>query len=179
MMMVQDQTMGFRRGNYLRPVNTLKHVVDIQGGLVIGANTANTLVFGVDNPTATALPTEVTTGSHVKSIFLNVQVAATSGAALANVYMYVIGNPGGVLTTAQLPVANAVGTSNQRKQIFHQEMLMVEKINPGISRTLFKGVIKLPRKFNRIGANDVIHIVLLAPGVTMDFCVQCIYKEIR
>ncbi len=164
---------------YLRPVNTLKHVVDIQGGLVIDTQAVNTIVFGVDNPTAAATPQEVTTGSHVKSLFLNIQVSARTAGALANVYFFIIGNPGGAIATTAFPDGNVVGNSNLRKLIFHQEMIMVERQIDGIPRTLFKGVIKIPRKFNRIGANDVIHIALFSPGVTMDFCIQCIYKEIR
>ncbi len=168
-----------RQRNYLRPVNTLKHVVDIQGGLVAGTQSANLLVQGKDAPLTTVSPEQVHIGSHVKSFFLNVQVAASGTAALSNVYMIIYGNPGGVISDASYPNGNVVGTSNLRKQVFHQEMLMTEKNTTAIPRTLFRGVIKVPRKFARIGANDRISLALFAPGVTYDFCFQSIYKEIR
>ncbi len=162
---------------YLRPVNTQKHIVDSQGGLVAATQSDTTLVFGVDNPTFAASPEQCTIGSHVKAIFLNIQVAASSTAALANVYMYVYGNPGNNVPT--IPNGNVVGTSDFRKMVFHQEMIMGEKNTTGIPRTLFKGVLKIPRKFNRIGAEDKIAVQLFSPGITWDFCIQCVYKEIR
>ncbi len=163
--------------NYLHPVNTIKHIVDLQGGLVLDVQQVFTLVKGVDNPALSANPEQVVVGSHVRSIFLNIQVAALTAAALANVYMIISGNPGNAIGSQ--PDANVTGTSDFKKQIFHTEMLMVQKVAPGIPRTLFKGVLKIPRKFGRIGQDDTIQVQLFAPGVNMDFCIQCIYKEIR
>ncbi len=159
----------------LRPVNSKKHIIDQQGGLVIDTVSVIELAEGVDSPSL-ATVNECAVGSTINSIFLNVQVAATSAAALANVYMLVYKNPSNGLT---YPKGNAVGSSDVKKTIFHQEMLMVEKINPGIPRTLFKGVLKLPRHMRRMGQDDSLIVQLYTPGVTMDFCVQCIYKEFR
>ncbi len=164
---------------YLRPVNTLKHVVDKQGGIVAGTKQDETLVFGVDNPAHGADVEQCTIGSAVKSIFLNVQVEATTSQALPNVYMIVYGNPGNNIPDSAIPNGNEVGISDFRKQIFHQEMVMVEKRDDGIPRTLFKGVLKIPRKFQRIGATDKIGVNLFTPGVNFNYCIQCIYKEIR
>ncbi len=167
------------RRMYLRPVNTLKHIVDNQGGLVVDTQAIVPLVFGADNPGTGSNPEQVTIGSHVKSIFLNVQVAATSTASIANVYMIVYGNPGNNIPAADIPDGNKTGISDFKKQIFHTEMIMTEKNTTAIPRTLFKGVLKIPRKFNRISAADRIDISLYAPGVTYDYCLTCIYKEIR
>ncbi len=169
--------MVFRRRNYLRPVNTIKHIYDEQGGLVAGTQVVSTLVKGVDNPVLASNPNQVVVGSHVRSIFLNIQVAATGTAALANVYMIISGNPGNAIGAQ--PNANVTGTSDFKKQIFHTEMIMGEKNTTGIPRTLFKGVLKLPRKFGRIGHDDTIQVQLFSPGITWDYCIQCIYKEIR
>ncbi len=166
-----------RSRNYLRPVNTLKHIVDRQGGLVLDVIQEEIIIHGKDNPVHTTNAQEVTSGSHVKSFFLNIQVAASSTAALANVYMYIYGNPGGNL--GNWPKGNVVGVSDRRKNVFHQEMIMTEKNTTAFPRTLFRGVIKIPRKFARIGLEDEIAIQLYAPGVNYDYCIQCIYKEIR
>ncbi len=122
---------------------------------------------------------EVGTASTINSIFLNVQVAASGSGALANVYMYVWKNPGSNIAAAQVPNGNVVGTSDLKKLVFHQEMIMTEKNTTAISRTLFKGVLKLPRHMRRMGYNDELRIELFSPGVTFDFCIQCIYKEYR
>ncbi len=168
-----------RRRNYLRPVNTLKHVIDNQGGLIGGTQAFVDIVTGKDNPVFASNPEACSIGSHVRSIFLNIQVAATGTASLANVYFYIYGNPGGNIGTGQVPNGNVVGTSEFRKMVFHQEMMMTEKNTTAFPRTLFRGVIKIPRKFNRIGADDKITIALFSPGVNYDYCFQCIYKEIR
>ncbi len=160
---------------YLHPVNSKKHVIDNQGGLVAGTQAIVELVEGVDAPVL-ASTEQVAVGSYVRSMFLNVQVAATGTAALSNVYMIVYKNPSNGLTP---PNANAVGASDVKKIVFHQEMIMTEKNTTAIPRTLFKGVLKLPRHMQRMGQDDSVLIALLAPGVNYDYCIQCIYKEIR
>ncbi len=162
----------------LRPVNSIKHVVDIQGGLVAGTQAENALVSAVDAPVL-ANKDEVITGSRINSIFLNVQAYATSTAALANLYMFIWKNPGANIAVAQVPNANQVGASDMKKLVIHQEMNMYEKNTTGIPRTLFKGVIKLPKHMRRFGIKDELKIALFSPGVTFDFCVQTIYKEYR
>ncbi len=161
---------------YLRPINSLKHVVDIQGGLTVGTQANNLLVDTVDTPVSTDSNTaQVRTGAVVKSIFLNVQIYATSTAALANAYMVVMKSPGNNVAT---PDANSVGQLDTRKLVFHQEMVMMEKNTTGLPRTMFKGVLKIPRHMQRMGVDDAVNIGLKTPGVTADFCIQCIYKEL-
>ncbi len=172
---MMGQVTRMTRFTRLRPVNSLKHVVDKQGGLTIDANTEEILVIAVDDPASTSV-SQVTTAATVSSIFLNVQVAATSTASIANVYMYVIKEPGGNLTLVK---GNAVGASDIKKFVLHQEMIMTEKNTTAIPRTLFKGVLKIPPRLRRFGTNDKLVLVLYAPGTTYDYCVQCIYKEFR
>ncbi len=167
--------MKMARFRNLHPVNSVKHIRDKQGGLTVGAQVVELLAAAVDAPTA-ANTTGVENGSTINGIFLNVQVAATSSAALANVYMAVVKNPGGNLTFAN---ANALGSSNERKFVIHQEMTMTEKNTTAIPRTLFKGVLKLPGSYRRFGILDRLEILLFSPGVTYDYCIQCIYKSIK
>ncbi len=168
--------MARRFNRYLHPVNTKKHVIDQQGGLVVATQQSIGLVKGVDAPTL-GVTNSCAVGSTVKSIFLNVQVYATSTAALANCYLIVYKNPGNNIAT--FPNANVTGSSDTKKLIFHTEMVMLEKNTTGLPRNLFKGVLRIPRHMQRVGQDDVIAIQLFSPGVTVDFCVECIYKEIR
>ena len=174
MMMVVWNKMA-RFSNRLRPVQSLKHIKDIQGGLVLAVITQNNLIIAKDAPVL-GNTADVQTGATVNSIFLNVQVSATSTAALANVYMAVYKNPGGNLATID---PASVGANDNKRFVIHQEMSMTEKNTTAIPRTLFKGVIRIPRGYKRFGYNDNLVIVLKSPGVNMDFCVQCIYKEYR
>ncbi len=166
----------FRRNRMaLRPIHSIKHVVDIQGGLVAGTQVNNNLINSVDAPVL-ANTQNVETGARVNSIYLKVEVYATGTAALANCYLIIVKNPGGSI--ASIP-ANSVGSNDNKRFVIHQEMIMSEKNTTAMPRTLFQGVILIPKGYRRFGINDLLQIGLFAPGVNFDFCVQCIYKEYR
>ncbi len=167
-----------RQSNYLRPINTMKHVVDAQRGVGLGVRDIVLLIDGTPNPVLANVE-DCEPGSHVKSFFLNVQVAASSTAALANIYFIAYKNPGNNVTVAGIPDANAVGSSDFKRNVFHQEMIMTEKNTTAIARTMFRGVIRIPRHMQRIGQDDTINLQFFSPGVNFDVCTQCIYKEIR
>ncbi len=163
------------RRNYLKPVRSIKHIVDIQSGLTAGTTETQDLVSAIDAPTAANVDT-VEIGSVVNAIYLNVQVYATTEAALANVYLAVFKNPGGNLTSF---TPNTLGANDNKKYVIHQEMRMLGGSTTEIPISLFTGVIKVPKNYRRMGTNDILQISVLAPGVNIDYCVQCIYKEIR
>ncbi len=173
---MERMTMSFRRQRNIRPVNSIKHVVDLQGAIPVNTKVTNDLMLAVQDPDPTVAK-EINNGCAINSIFLNVQSYVTSTAALANIYMYVWKNPGSNIAIAQVPDGNKVGTSDLRKLVIHQEMNMGEKNTTAIPRTLFKGVIKIPRHMRRFGITDVLRIEMFSPGVTHDFCIQCIFKE--
>lgn len=165
----------FRRGNALRPVNRIKHVVDKQAGVSLGTNNTTFLADAKDAPVL-GNPAEVQTGCTINGIFLVVEVYARTASALANVYMTVVKNPGGNIT---LPTPNTVGTSDDKRYVIHQEMVMLNRQIDGNPRTLFKGVIVLPRGYRRFGPGDQLTLQIRPPGVDIDLCIQCHYKEFR
>ncbi len=164
-----------RRGPSLRPVNRIKHVIDSQFGLTAGTGTNVNLIQSNDNPVL-ANNQEVLTGSTVNGIYLKVEANATSSAALANLYMFVAKNPGNNLT---LPEANVVGVSDNKKYVIHQEMIMFQQVTNSNPRTLFNGVIVIPRGYRRNGPEDRLQLRVFTPGVSVNVCVQCHYKEFR
>ncbi len=168
----------FRRNNRMRPINSLKHVFDKQGGITLNTRQVEILAVAVENPVTTN-PVDVTVGSRISSIYLNVQVVATTQAALPNAYFIIYKNPGANILAAAIPEANAVGASDFRKQVFHQEMRMMSDSNESIPITMFNGVLKIPQRFSRMGVNDQLVIQFIAPGVDIEYCIQCIYKEFR
>ncbi len=159
----------------IRPVHRIKHVVDKQGGVVLNTNDATDLIIGADNPVL-ADANEVESGSKVNGIYLRVEVYATTAAALANVYMLVMKNPGGSLLAIQ---PNIVGINDNKRFVIHQEMVMLEQSVNGNPRTLFNGVIVIPRGYRRFAVNDLLRLFVFAPGVNISLCVQCHYKEFR
>ncbi len=175
--------MVFRgRMNRLRPVNSLKHTIDSQVSIPPGTATDVVIVSGTDNASSVTA-NQVDIGANISSIFLNVQVVNTTDATglINNAYFYIFGNPGGNIPAGTFPDVNDVGTSDLRKMIFHQDMVMLSDANDSIPLTLFKGVLKIPRKFRRIGVSDIISLRIGTPtgGAEINACVQCVYKEYR
>ncbi len=121
---------------------------------------------------------EVETGSKVNGIYLKIEAVrttATSG-VLGNVYLAVFKNPGGNLAN---PVPNAVGVSDDKRYVIHQEMVMLTQTANSNPRIVFNGVIIIPRGYKRFGPNDSLIARILTPGVAINFCVQAHYKEFR
>jgi len=170
--------MVFRRrsqGMALRPVNRIKHVIDAQGGLGLGVPREDILIEASDTPDLATVQ-EVQTGAKVNGIYLKVEAYATSAGALANLYLLVGKNPGGNIT---LPNPNVVGSSDNKRFVIHQEMVMLEQKTSGLPRVLFNGVIVIPKGYRRFGPNDKLVTRILSPGVNINFCIQCHYKEFR
>ncbi len=160
---------------------SIKHVIDSQNVIPAGTEQDTIIISAVDNPLRTTA-NEVTNGSHVSSIFLNVQVInSIDASAIDNAYMYVALNPSGLISSANFAPVAAVGISKVRNKIFHQEMAMLSPTADGIPITLFKGVLKIPRKAQRMGIDDEIFVRVGTPvgGAQLDACIQCIYKEYK
>ncbi len=158
-------------------VNSVKHIVDSQGGLVADTKTNVDLVIATDTPT-TASETSVAIGSKVFGFFLNVQVVGlAAGGVLNNVYMIIYKNPGNNISAADIPKGNVTGASDFKRQIFHTEMLMLGSTDSDIPQSLFKGVIAVPKTFQNMRINDKVTLQLYAPGATVNFCVQSIFKS--
>ncbi len=173
--------MVFRhRSMALRPVNTLKHVIDSQNTVPAGTQQIVNLAQAVENAVSTTADA-CDVGSIVNTVFLNVQVVTATNAvgAINNAYMYCMLLPGNSLSN--IPLVNQVGISQNRKHVFHQDMTMLSDENDSIPITLFKGVLKIPRKGRRLGVDDRIVVVVGTPvgGPEIDTCIQCIYKEVR
>ncbi len=164
-----------RRNSATRPIHRVKHVVDNQGGTALGTPATFNLVESVDAPVL-AEEEEVETGSTVNGIFLKVEANATSSAALSNAYMIVMKNPGGNLT---FPNGNVIGGSDNKKYVIHQEMVMFQQVTNSNPRTLFAGVIVIPSGYRRMAINDLLQVQIFSPGVNLNFCIQCYYKEFR
>ncbi len=161
----------------IRPVQRIKHVIDLSGTLTAGANIANVVVLATDTPTL-AVTNSVQTGSKVNGIFLNVEVASneTDAGAIPNVYMAVYKNDEGL---AGVLNPSGVGSNPAKKHVIHQEMVMLNNLAGGNPRKMFSGVVVIPKGMRRFGADDELIVVLRSTAVNIAFCIQCIYKEFK
>ncbi len=170
----------FRRNQMaIRPVNRIKHVVDSGVTLAKATNLAQNLALTIDTPSLGAT-SSVETGSKINGFYLRVEIASNDPidvGAIPNVYMYVWKNVGGNLTVIN---PNAVGSNDNKRFVIHQEMSMIENKGQGSnSRTLFNGVIVVPKGMRRNAPNDVWQLVVLSPSLDVALCFQCHYKEFR
>ncbi len=174
--------MPLRRALAVRPVNSLKHVIDTNGAVSLAVQSVNDIVASVDSPATTTTPTQCHIGSVVKSFFLRVEVVgSTASGGVQNIYLAVFKNQSNASSIANI---DKIGISTKRKFVIHQEMIMLAPFVTGATqfpRTLFKGVIKIPKIYQRNGESDKIQVLLQhrngeASQVT-DFCMQAIYKE--
>lgn len=166
----------------LRPVNRIKHVVDTNGAIVAGAQSISDVIISVASPSNT-VSNQCESLSLVRSIYLRVEVIGKDSAGgVDNIYMYVFKNPANDLTP---PPVDAVGLNYKRKFVIHQEMLMLDfkGTTSGFPRTLFKGVVKIPSAYQRVGIGDKLQVVIghrpAEVSQLSEFCLQCIYQEFR
>lgn len=172
-----------RQGFRLRPVNTLKHVVETNGAVTAAAASRTDIINTIRNPDEVQT-NQCEIGSTVSAIYLRVEVIGTvSAGGVDNIYMAVFKNPGGILVPPNL---DQVGQSDKRKYVIHQEMIMLAKESNDamrFPRTMFNGVVRIPRGYKRNGVEDKLEVVLQHRQGELtqqtEFCIECIYKEFR
>ncbi len=164
----------------LRPINRIKHVVDSSGTLTAGTQIDANLATATDTPTL-AVTTSVETGCKINGFYIRCEVASneTDAGAIPNAYMMIIKNPGQNLIAAGIPVPNAVGSNDNKRFVIHQEMVMLNNLAGGNPRTLFNGVVVIPKGMRRMGPNDAWFISIFSTAVNLTFCFQAHYKEFR
>jgi len=172
-----------RRALAIRPVNSVKHVVDVVTNALGTLIATVDLARVVDSPVFTAVD-QIHVGSAIKAIFLNIQAITivTVSTGKPSLYMYVLKNPANEINTTNMN-PDQVGSNQRRKFVIHQEMLMLSKNSAdNFPRTLFKGVVRIPQRYQRMGIDDRLQVVLgwsqsVDGGATADICLQSIYKE--
>ncbi len=159
----------------MRPVNRIKHVVDLQSATVAGTQVNSLLIDTVDAPVL-GNTDEVQTGSTINGIYLKYEATPTSSAALPNFYLIIWKDPGGAFPA---PTPNTVGSNDLKKYVIHQEMVMLQQTDTGNPRVVFNGVVAIPKHYRRFGPGDQLFVSVLSPGINTFTCFQCHYKEFR
>ncbi len=167
------------RGMALRPINRIKHVVDSSQTLAANTTGGATLALATDTPTL-ANTASVETGCKINGFYIRIEAASNEAidlGAIPNFYLTISKNPGG---NATIPVANAVGASDNKRFVIHQEMTMLENKGQGSNaRTVFNGVVVVPKGMRRMGPNDLWQALVFCPALATAVCFQFHYKEFR
>ncbi len=163
----------------LRPINRIKHVFDSSATVAAAAQGEFPIALATDTPVL-ANTNNVETGAKINGFYIRLEAASNEAidlGAIPNFYMYVWKNPGGNTTA---PVPNAVGSNDAKRLVIHQEMTMLENKGQGSNaRTIFNGVVVVPKGMRRMAPNDEWHVEFLCPALNTVVCVQCHYKEFR
>ncbi len=169
----------YRSRMALRPVNRIKHVVDSSATIAANANGNFAIALATDTPTLAATA-NVETGCKINGFYIRVEAASNEAidlGAIPNFYFLVWKNVGGNLSD---PLPNAVGANDNKRYVIHQEMTMIENKGQGSNaRTVFNGVIVVPKGMRRMGPNDEWQVQVLCPALNTAVCFQAHYKEFR
>ncbi len=164
---------GFSRKLRLVTINSEKHIVDF----VVGLTTTNlvSLVAKAVTAPSNTIDTDCHRGGHIKAIWVSIDFCGL-GASGANdrVMAYLIKNPGDNLTP---PGVFAVGTSNEKKFVFKMWTYMAMRNQDGNPPYHWEGWVKIPKRYQRMGTDDVFSIVWAISNNTGHGYANCIYKE--
>ncbi len=162
-----------RRGSSLgRIVNSVKNTVDATASTGTSV-AASVLVNSVADPSATTA-NHVERGCLIKALWISFDVCglAASG-VLQRTVLYLIKNTGTNLT---LPSAFAVGTSNEKKFVIRQWQFMTMRNQDGNPPNHWEGWIPVPKRYQRMGIDDLWQLAFEVDAAAGHFAVQCIYK---
>ncbi len=164
---------GFSRKLRLVTINSVKHVVD-NFVAITSANSVEDLAKAVNAPSNT-VTTDCHHGSTIKAIWISLDFCglAASG-ALQDIVVYLFKNPGANLTP---PGTFATGSSNEKKFVIKMWSAMTMRNQDGNPPYHWEGWIKIPKRYQRMGTDDIWQLVWGADGATGHGFYNVIYKE--
>ncbi len=137
-------------------------------------NTVMLLAKAVTAPSNT-VATDCRRGGLIKAIWISLDMCGLGATgALVNGAAYLIKNPGDNLTG---PGVFAVGTSNEKKFVIKQWFAMLMRNQDGNPPYHWEGWVKIPKRYQRMGADDTWQIVIAVNTSTGHGFVSAIYKE--
>ncbi len=167
----------FLRAGTKRPVNSIKHILDVSGVLTGGvASVANIAVAVPNADTTTFKPGDIRVGGTVNGFFLSIFVIGATGAPLNGpIDWYIMKTHDG--QDAGNPAPGATGVSSRRNQIIHEEKGLAGSGDG--TPMAFKGVVAVPRGMRRFREGDGWRVTIVSADATSDaqFCIKAIYKS--
>jgi len=164
---------AFSRKLRLVTINSEKHIVDFIEALT-STNTVSLVAKAVTAPSNT-IDTDCRRGGTIKAIWVSIDFCGIGTAGVNNrIVAYMIKNPGDNLTP---PGVFAVGTSNEKKFVFKMWSYMAMRNQDGNPPYHWEGWVKIPKRYQRMGADDTIQIVSAINTSSGHLFCNTIYKE--
>ncbi len=153
-------------------VNSIKNQPNAITAVVASTNLIQSLATA-DDTHSTATANSVLNGCKIYRIWLEFWYYGLSAGETNDIVdIYLIKNPGNNLT---LPNPGTVGTSNEKKFVFKTWKGLAGLKSLGGMPYSWKGWIKIPKVYQRMGTDDRIVINVRSP-TTGNFCFTCTYK---
>ncbi len=154
-------------------INSEKHIVDIAIS-TSSTNSVNLVAKAVTAPSNT-ITTDCHRGGHIKAIWVSLDYCGLAGTTVRQEHLvYLIKNPGDNLTE---PGVFAVGSSNEKKFVFKMWSSMTMLNTDGNPPYHWEGWIKIPKRYQRMGADDTFQLVSGCNTGTGHLFANFIYKE--
>ncbi len=170
--------MPYRRGGFSRKlrlvtINSEKHVVDFTQALTTTITTS--LIAKAVTAPSNTIDTDCHRGGHIKAIWISLDFCGlgTSGAN-NKVITYLMKNPGDNLTE---PGTFSIGTSNEKKFVVKTWSQMTMRNQDGNPPYHWEGWVKIPKRYQRMGTDDVWTMTSGISAETGHLFANCIYKE--
>ncbi len=164
---------GRKRGNRLGTIiNSEKNSVGFLEGITAATNLIRTVATAV-NAADNTVQNQVTRDCKIFKIWVEFWIYGLSASETNDlVDVYLFKNPGNNLTP---PNPGTIGTSNEKKFVFREWRGLLARKDAGGMPYQFKGWIKVPRVYQRMGTDDNISLVVRSP-TTGNICMKFIYK---
>ncbi len=166
---------NFQQRNLGSIINSNKNVVSNFTAATAGTKTSIPIADAQDSATL-AVVEDVERGCSIKAIWVEFWVSATAEAAVGvthGIDMYLFKNPGQNLTS---PIPGTVGSSNEKKFVFKIWKGLIGARTQGFQPYSWKGWIRIPKRYQRMGANDRWQIIFQSTGVNVLVCNNFVYK---
>ncbi len=165
-----------RRGGMRPVINSIKNIVENETAIVATGITLSNIAIAKDSPLST-VANNVSHGSIIKAIWLSLDFCGLAGSgALQKTACYLIKNPGANLTA---PGAFTVGTSNEKKFVIKQWESMTMRNQDGNPPYHWEGWIRIPKRYQRMGTDDLWQFGFETSTLTAHGSYQAIYKWYR
>ncbi len=164
-----------RRSGLGSIVNSEKNIIPAFTAVAAGATIAITIAIAVNAADNTTI-NEVTRRCKLKAIWMELWVYDSAEIAVGTttgVDAYIWKNPGANLTA---PTPGTVGSSNEKKFVFKSWKGLTGPRTQGSLPYTWKGWIKIPPRYQRMGTDDLFQFVLRATGSAQIVCTNFIYK---
>ncbi len=165
-----------RRSSGPRPViNSIKNVFEATTST--GTTTQNAILAKAVTSPAPTTKNDISHGCIIKALWLSFDVCGLAATGvLQRTLLYLFKNPGANLTP---PGAISVGSSNEKKFVIRQWQFMTMRNQDGNAPNHWEGWIRIPKRYQRMGTDDLWQLVFETTTAAGHLSTQCIYKWYR